>query len=915
MANDYINIEESTTPYTIRSCFRTSDENPFSGQQEPEIQITFNGADGTTIQSHKVLCEATYSQVNFIQWKTYQWVLSSEDGSEIYLKSEVGYDNEIKHTFYGLKNGHKYLVTLLLETNDNRTITINRTIQCSVQESEGATESWLLIEKDCNGYYSGSSNGDDGEACVTIRILLGGSYDIYKCEIWPQGEEPIYHPVKLGLASPEDTIKDFLVANNRWYKYLVVNSVNENVNSIGVLHTSWGGWSITEMRAVDSVDNSLYEYVASAVDVWKFKYNISAGATTHNLNKTPYSTLGRFPYFSVGSSNYVSGSVTCLLGREIIPVDLQPTSSRCVFNESTGQWEWTPAVSAGGYQEILPNGQQGFRDLTSNEKINMLLKWQDFCASGNPKLLKDEKGNQYIVQILNTSSETQYNLYGRPEQISFEWQQIADTQNKTVYRSAASPAKISHYTVEWNPNTDTFTRLDDAAPITTDTKNFVYSGKVNLSYSNSFDFIYPWSERKLCNVDLEAYGALGPGDPLETCITAKEGEAGFSYEDENGVWVYTPEFWGKSYIQSGKYYFEVLSGAEDGATYYPEKLEGRWHGCIVPDRGIMEDESWLLPRSGVARATRQTLSHVHDAAKQYGATLDNIYTLSGNLLLMIVEFASLDSQTKIGKGAVDSSGVEATEVKGVLEQYIYLSQGASSWCKAGVAFNVIRSSETIETYAVESAVNDIWNEEPAWKVKVATLDSESSIDVTAGDSIVPNGRANTKDEILGSKSGYIGTNGQSIAYYRGVEMWGNSYFYILGAYRKKTNRLVCLANSPQIADDYDSLPEDASEYTEPNILLSQTGGWIENIVLDYTNTGLSLNVLPICTSVRNVSTAPTFDYIFTDNSKDVVLLSGGYYGAGTQAGAFGQCWRSEGSTLWDSSVVSARPCLLPKSES
>ena len=37
------------------------------------------------------------------------------------------------------------------------------------------------------------------------------------------------------------------------------------------------------------------------------------------------------------------------------------------------------------------------------------------------------------------------------------------------------------------------------------------------------------------------------------------------------------------------------------------------------------------------------------------------------------------------------------------------------------------------------------------------------------------GKVNTADEQIGSKSGYIGTDGKSIAYYRGLEMYAKGY--------------------------------------------------------------------------------------------------------------------------------------------
>lgn len=441
-----VNLEEGLTPYTINSFFRTSDENPFSGADSPRLTVKLNNATASsssmTIRSHDVTCVAVYAQNQFVQWKSYQWTLTSADGKEIYDQTPVGYDNEIKAHFYGLKNGSSYNIVLTIETNDNRVITETRPIYCAVSTSSGNTPDWVNVSSDCNGYYN--ENGDNGENCVTINTG-GVPADIYKCEIWPSSgggeEEPVCHLVALNCT----IAKDYAVSNHRWYKYIIHPTPTSAADSdvFAIIQTSWVGWTLTELVPVSQSIAHYPTYAVSAKDVWKFKYNISAGAQTHNLNKTPYNTLSKYPHFSFGATDYMSGSVTCLLGREIIPFDVSPAKAKYEFNPQTG-WGWTSATPRGGYTEVLPNNQAGFRDLSSNEKINMLEAWKRFCYSGNPKLLKDEKGNSYIVQILNTSSETQTNIYGRPEQISFEWQQIGNARNLIAY---SAETQIVGYTL------------------------------------------------------------------------------------------------------------------------------------------------------------------------------------------------------------------------------------------------------------------------------------------------------------------------------------------------------------------------------------------------------------------------------------------------------------------------------------
>ena len=269
----------------------------------------------------------------------------------------------------------------------------------------------------------GVSNADQSLYAVSV----------YKKEIWydretgKSMEEPIWIPVALNESS--NIIRDFNIGNNRYYKYvfrLVENRVDGGLEYqsgiIVPIKTSWQGWSITELHETDDPK----VFTASPKDVWKFKYNISNGAQTQNVSKTQQDTLSRYPIFSHGVKNAVGGSVTCLLGREMINADY--TNKEWVYeqdpNTSEPSFIWTEINGSfknlGGYRERLGRVQNfcganpdylsasvlGFRNLTSNEAVDMLDKWRDVCYSGNPKLLKDQKGQTFIIQITDPSNTT-----------------------------------------------------------------------------------------------------------------------------------------------------------------------------------------------------------------------------------------------------------------------------------------------------------------------------------------------------------------------------------------------------------------------------------------------------------------------------------------------------------------------------
>lgn len=288
------------------------------------------------------------------------------------------------------------------------------------------------------------------------------SISVYKKEIWYDREtntpmeQDVWTPVALEETS--SVIRDFNVGNNRHYKYvfrLVEKTAGGNYEySSGVvvpIKTNWQGWSIVELHETDDPK----VFTAAPKDVWKFKYNVSTGAQTQNISKTQQDTLSRYPIFSHGVKNAVSGSVTCLLGREMINADY--TNKEWVYTQDPNTTEpsliWQETYGAtknlGGYKERLGRMQfscgsnadylsasvLGFRNLTSNEAVDMLDKWRDVCYSGNPKLLKDEKGQAFIIQITDPTNTTNETWDRQPEEISFNWIEIADAKDCRVIQS------------------------------------------------------------------------------------------------------------------------------------------------------------------------------------------------------------------------------------------------------------------------------------------------------------------------------------------------------------------------------------------------------------------------------------------------------------------------------------------------
>ncbi len=112
--------------YTFVSYFKISDENPFYGYSDPEIEITnINGEDiadqtNFTISNRTIDVMGNYSQVDNKMWKSFQWSLYDFNYNTIQY-DDIKYSGEISARFIGLEKEHNYELTLSVEDELGRT--------------------------------------------------------------------------------------------------------------------------------------------------------------------------------------------------------------------------------------------------------------------------------------------------------------------------------------------------------------------------------------------------------------------------------------------------------------------------------------------------------------------------------------------------------------------------------------------------------------------------------------------------------------------------------------------------------------------------------------------------------------------------------------------------------------------------
>ena len=254
-------------------------------------------------------------------------------------------------------------------------------------------------------------------------------------------EEQVYkgpwEPVVVNTT--QSSLRDFNITSGRSYQYVLYPESVDNRQQFANLteegdyastgkpvETQWNAWSIAELIPEENNTDAPIVKKTYRVDldnIWMFKYGLETGSQNQNFSKADIQNLGQYLQLGYGKQNYVSGDVSAYLGSEIVPY------------KGEGYIERTLASIR--------------KPLSTNEKVAMLNQWRAFAYSPNPKLLKDIKGQSWIVQIVS-SSNTPKNFYkNQPDTISFSWKQIESTDNVVIYGAGSILPKRNQCDSVW----------------------------------------------------------------------------------------------------------------------------------------------------------------------------------------------------------------------------------------------------------------------------------------------------------------------------------------------------------------------------------------------------------------------------------------------------------------------------------
>lgn len=141
--------------YSINSCFRFSDENPFYAYTTPiiEVQMVSNGIPAEVpeeISTRSILLQGVFTQEQGRSWRSFQWSITNYS-LNITTEYDIQYGGTIEQTFAGLQDGNAYEVSLFIEDEFGNVFT--QTVSFSIVITEAEPSGFpLSIGLDCDTY-------------------------------------------------------------------------------------------------------------------------------------------------------------------------------------------------------------------------------------------------------------------------------------------------------------------------------------------------------------------------------------------------------------------------------------------------------------------------------------------------------------------------------------------------------------------------------------------------------------------------------------------------------------------------------------------------------------------------------------------------------------------------------------------
>lgn len=272
------------------------------------------------------------------------------------------------------------------------------------------------------------------EMLDALYFLPHSAFSTNFCSIYRREYSQPYYNYVCTL-NGEITFKDYNIHNNDDYEYLAVIGIGQSGGSYIyqvydnrddydekiLTHVNWDSWSICNIEETENApDTKIYMKTG---DTWLLGLNLEGENLMQNMSANSWDTLGRYPRIAIGQKNYESSTFTGLLGRmqKVVSFNLKNSykNGKCENTEEIeDKYRYTERINI--------SSRYG-------REVEKYQAWKQFCNDGELKLLKDVKGNAWIVQIVdNPSNNIANHISSMPTTISFNWKEVLDTENISI---------------------------------------------------------------------------------------------------------------------------------------------------------------------------------------------------------------------------------------------------------------------------------------------------------------------------------------------------------------------------------------------------------------------------------------------------------------------------------------------------
>lgn len=410
MVNDVLNLEW----YKVNSGFVDSTpENYFYAKDRVELNVTAI-ALFDNIETLKTV-PLVYGQTNEISGldfkfigsinnstiKRYRYQMFESNTGIMVYDSNYLYDDKLEMYIQGLIPDCGYVLVLEVETDFGLIYKqdydlINKIEYVNIIEEGGINRNWCTSKNTtgCLMYTNGLALPMEN---TINEDIVYNNLMIYKYD----NIAPKWDYVATIDNTDTQVIMDYNIRNDNTYQYIVVgfdgsyqNGTNQYTINLYKFYkfnpakTCFNAYTISDIY---KIKDGFYEVGES----WNLKYNLENGDVTSNFGSTRHDTMGRYGMVTYDKKNYDSGQITCLLG------------------------------------DIVENK---YTETENNNNMRKLLRWKDFITNGNLKLLKDIKGNKWIVSAVDNPNAKYNNNSNNVVMttISFQWVEVMSSENIVI---------------------------------------------------------------------------------------------------------------------------------------------------------------------------------------------------------------------------------------------------------------------------------------------------------------------------------------------------------------------------------------------------------------------------------------------------------------------------------------------------